>query len=58
MTIKINRNLCCYCGGCSAVCPKNALELKDTWLYFEENLCVKCGNCVKVCPVNALEVKT
>ncbi|MBN3036812.1 MAG: 4Fe-4S binding protein [Candidatus Diapherotrites archaeon] len=56
MTVKIDRQKCCYCGGCTSICPVAALELKETVLVCHEN-CVNCGACTKACPVGALEVK-
>ena len=56
MVAVINKELCCYCGGCTSVCPVAALELKETYVQCNEK-CINCGACVKVCPVGAIEVK-
>jgi len=50
----INRDKCCYCGGCVGVCPQNALELQETILIVGDE-CNECGICVKFCPVGAIE---
>ncbi len=55
--MKINRDKCCYCGGCVGVCPQNALELRETILVVDDNKCNKCGICVKFCPVGALALE-
>lgn len=54
---------CTACGACSAVCPKEAIILKENSfgsLYpsIDEKKCINCGLCRKVCPNNqALEFK-
>ncbi len=57
MAAKIDKELCCYCGGCASVCPFSALELKGTYVKCDPEKCVDCGICVKICPVGAIEVK-
>ncbi len=57
MAAKIDKKLCCYCGGCTSVCPFGALELRETYVVCDPEKCVECGTCVKVCPVGAIEVK-
>jgi ferredoxin len=53
----IDRNKCCYCGGCVGVCPKDALTLMETYISADEAKCVSCGACVKFCPVDALKLE-
>lgn len=55
--LNINRDKCCYCGGCVGCCPKDALVLEDTILVCDKNKCIECGMCVKFCPVDALSIK-
>ena len=48
------KDLCCGCGACSAICPKNAITIVEDqygFLYPEikSNLCVNCGKCKFVC---------
>jgi ferredoxin len=57
MTAKINKDLCCYCGGCTSVCPVQALELKETFIHCDAKKCINCGICQKVCPVGAIKVE-
>lgn len=51
-----NKNKCVSCGGCSFICPQNAIRMqynKSEGLYkpvVDQTLCVNCGLCVKKCP--------
>ena len=56
MTAKVDKNLCCYCGGCTSICPVAALELKETYIICDAAKCIECGFCEKVCPVGAIKV--
>ena len=53
---ELNQEKCFGCGACYNICPKNAIEMKDTieegFLYPSVNKasCVECGLCVKACP--------
>jgi len=53
---KVNRDVCLRCGGCVAVCPVSALELRESGPE-ENGKCIACGTCEKVCPVRAITVK-
>ena len=53
ITIK-NKNECCGCSACKAICPKKAITMKEDsegFLYPEINneKCINCGICLKVC---------
>ena len=37
--MKINRDLCHYCGGCVSVCPVLAIELEEILIDIDENVC-------------------
>jgi ferredoxin len=52
--VVIDRDKCCYCGGCSAVCPANCLELKETRMIAQNEKCINCMACVRLCPVGAI----
>jgi ferredoxin len=53
--IACKQDLCDFCGTCVAVCPHDAIELKETeWLLIPDR-CTACGHCVQVCPLAALE---
>ncbi len=50
---KIN---CCGCSACYAICPKQAIEMKEDEQGFvfpviDENKCIGCEMCKKVCPI-------
>jgi len=55
--ITIDKSKCIYCGGCTSVCPVNALELMETYVLCDQDKCIKCSNCVKFCPVGAISLK-
>lgn len=60
MSIKlvIEKNHCMVCGGCSLVCPTNAISMeynKEAGLYrpiINSKKCIDCGKCENVCPSN------
>ncbi|MFH1470728.1 MAG: 4Fe-4S binding protein [Candidatus Micrarchaeota archaeon] len=51
--IEVNRSKCVYCGACVAVCPADALRLKDVTIVCDDS-CISCGTCEKACPMNAI----
>lgn len=47
---------CTACGACSAICPRNCIEMEEdcsgfTLPYVEPERCIHCGLCDKACPV-------
>jgi len=54
--IIVDRDRCCYCGGCVSVCPVDALTLAETRLLVTAE-CTECGQCVSACPVGALRLE-
>lgn len=49
-----NRETCCGCAACAAVCPTTAIKMeydKEGFLYpaIEETKCVKCYQCISIC---------
>lgn len=49
-----NKEECCGCGACAAVCPRGVISMiKDEEGFFypviDENRCVRCSSCIKVC---------
>jgi len=52
--IRIDRNKCCYCGGCAGVCPEQALFLLETELTVDQDKCTMCRACLIFCPVEAI----
>jgi len=51
--VTVDRQRCCYCGGCVSVCPVGALDLAETRLLVDDT-CTDCGLCLAACPVGAL----
>lgn len=41
---------CIGCGDCAAVCPQDAICLKDGIARVDSRLCIACGKCVDTCP--------
>jgi ferredoxin len=56
MELVIDTDTCDRCGTCIAVCPADALLLRDS-LVVDTARCTRCGTCVKVCPFGALAIK-
>ena len=60
----VEKNRCCGCGACKAICPKNAIQMiedEEGFFYpvIDEGICVNCGLCQKVCPAtNASAAQT
>jgi heterodisulfide reductase subunit A len=54
---RVVKNLCTGCGMCVAVCPYDALALKDGKVEVNEVLCEGCGTCTATCLRSAIQVK-
>ncbi|MDD5112238.1 MAG: 4Fe-4S binding protein [Candidatus Altiarchaeota archaeon] len=52
--MQVNRDTCCYCGGCVGACPVDAMELQETVLTISGK-CTECQICAKFCPVGAIK---
>ncbi len=61
----VRHDMCCGCGTCATVCPKEAISLSDPEVVegrlvtnsrvdIDANLCSFCGECVAMCPTHAL----
>lgn len=53
---------CNACGACAAICPRNAIDLKENlrgFVYpsFDVSKCVGCNLCLKVCSTRELKRK-
>ncbi len=47
-------NDCIRCGTCAAVCPNQALKLKER-IHVDRDKCTLCGKCEDACPGSALQ---
>ncbi|MBI2578293.1 MAG: 4Fe-4S binding protein [Candidatus Aenigmarchaeota archaeon] len=57
MTVIVDDGKCISCGGCVAVCPVLALDMKKgTDIIVDNDSCIDCNLCVRFCPVAALEL--
>ena len=62
--IEINKKQdCCGCTACAAICPKDAIVMKEDnegFLYpaVDRNVCVNCRLCEQVCPIKNYRSKS
>jgi ferredoxin len=49
--IVIPVELCDFCGTCVAVCPSDAIELKESVVAVLNDRCTRCRDCVTTCPL-------
>ena len=55
--IEVNKKQdCCGCTACAAICPKDAIIMKEDKEGFfyptvDKENCIDCGACEKVCPI-------
>lgn len=57
--IRVNWDKCVQCGACVAICPTEALYIKDRntmEVAFEPEKCIACELCIRPCPPRAIEV--
>jgi len=54
--IRVDDNLCDYCGACVGTCPEIVIHLLDAKLIVDNDGCTDCGICTYACPVGALEL--
>jgi len=47
---------CLGYGDCQAVCPQNAIYIRDNLAHINPKLCVGCGLCAKACPNHLIHV--
>lgn len=57
LKVKVNADLCIYCGNCVWYCPYHAATLDGTTPHFDLAKCRGCGLCVAMCPAFALELE-
>ena len=56
-----NKEECCGCSACYAICPGEAISMVEDEEGFEypqidESKCVRCYRCLKVCPFKTAKV--
>ncbi|MFC1569803.1 indolepyruvate ferredoxin oxidoreductase subunit alpha [bacterium] len=56
--IHINNELCDFCGTCVAVCPVDAIELRESTIQVDDTTCTQCKICVDICPLGVPEVQS
>lgn len=57
--IKVSWEKCTQCGACVAICPTDALYIKDEKtmeVAFDSDKCIACELCIRPCPPRAIEV--
>ncbi|SDD76943.1 indolepyruvate ferredoxin oxidoreductase subunit alpha [Desulfuromonas thiophila] len=54
MTIVIDAERCTGCGNCVAVCPADAIELRNGRAVLLAERCDFDGLCIPACPVSAI----
>lgn len=65
--LALDHEVCCGCGTCATVCPKEAITLTDAEVVdgrlqvrprvdIDADKCVYCGECVAMCPTHALSI--
>jgi len=57
--IKVNWDKCTQCGVCVAICPTDALYIKDRKtmeVAFDSDKCIACELCIRPCPPRAIEL--
>ncbi len=51
-------NGCLGFGDCAAVCPHNAITIKDNLARIDKSLCAGCGLCAKACPDHLITIQS
>ncbi|MBD3390610.1 MAG: 4Fe-4S dicluster domain-containing protein [Chitinivibrionales bacterium] len=49
----IDQSVCTFCAGCSSVCPRQAVMIRDDCAEITD-ACTGCGHCFQFCPVSAV----
>jgi uncharacterized protein (DUF362 family)/Pyruvate/2-oxoacid:ferredoxin oxidoreductase delta subunit len=50
-------DLCVGCGKCAAICPADAVVLRNKMLTFDYGKCIRCYCCHEMCPADAIGFK-
>jgi MinD superfamily P-loop ATPase len=51
--MKVDMEICMYCGVCVGLCPRGAVALTEDRVVFAPT-CNSCSVCVKGCPIGAI----
>ncbi len=57
--IKVDWDKCVQCGACVALCPTDALYIKDKKtmeIAFDSDKCIACELCIRPCPPRAIKL--
>jgi ferredoxin len=52
----IEQDKCTGCGECEAVCPSQAIYIRNKMAYIKRELCEECGECAKNCKEGAITI--
>jgi hypothetical protein len=52
----VHKDACTGCGACVAVCPVDAIRLKDSRAHLDRSLCIGCASCLAACEYQAVDV--
>ncbi len=55
--MKVDKEKCLSCGACIAMCPTQAISMKNGKAEINKKKCIKCGTCMQICPVGAINDK-
>jgi iron only hydrogenase large subunit-like protein len=55
--LTVHNDVCIGCTHCMAVCPTQAIRVRNGKATIMANRCVDCGECYKACPVSAIAVE-
>ena len=47
---------CVGCGDCAAVCPVDAICVKNSLAHVNPEICIGCGKCVNTCPKHIISI--
>ena len=61
-TLTVEKQNCCGCSACYAICPVRAITMAEDsegFLYphIDENKCIKCNKCLQVCSFKENQIK-